>query len=181
MQRIPAGSGQNEYRQGQDNRPVSDVSWDDAQAYATWLSGQTGDAYRLPSEAEWEYAARAGTTTKYHWGNTRVGQNRANCEDCGSRWDDRQTTPVGQFAPNAFGLYDMHGNVWEWVEDCANRSYTGAPTDGSAWGSGRCIQRLRRGGAFNSGRLSLRAASRYGSQPHLRGDTRGFRVARSLP
>ena len=101
-------------------------------AYAEWLSAQTGAAYRLPSESEWEYAARAGTATKYSWGN-EIGVNRANCDGCGSEWDNARTAPVGSFRPNAFGLYDMHGNLWEWVADCWNRSYAGAPTDGGAW------------------------------------------------
>ena len=107
------------------------VSWYDAAAYAAWLSSQTGDRYRLPSEAEWEYAARAGTETVYSWGND-IGDNRANCDGCPSQWDEFKTAPVGSFAANAWGVHDMHGNVWEWVRDCWNRGYEGAPADGTA-------------------------------------------------
>ena len=113
---------------GRGRRPVISVSWEDAVAYTKWLSGQTGERYRLPSEAEWEYAARAGSVTKYSWGN-EIGINRANCRGCGSRWDDEQTAPVGSFGPNGWGLHDLHGNVYEWVQDCRNRSYQGAPTN----------------------------------------------------
>ena len=132
---------------GRGRRPVINVSWDDAVAYTQWLSSQTGERYRLPSEAEWEYAARAGSTTKYSWGND-IGRNRANCDGCGSRWDDRQTAPVGSFSANRWGLHDMHGNVWEWVQDCWNGNYRGAPTDGSAWESGDCSERVLRGGSW---------------------------------
>ena len=120
---------------GRGTRPVIHVSQEDAKAYAVWLSEQTGKRYRLPSEAEWEYAARAGTTTQYSWGDD-IGRNRANCDGCGSEWDNKQTAPVGSFAANPFGLYDMHGNVEEWVEDCWHDNYEGAPSDGSAWTTG---------------------------------------------
>ena len=165
---------------GRGRRPVVNVSWDDAQAYVAWLSTQTGAEYRLPSEAEWEYAARAGTATKFSWGN-EAGVNRANCRDCGSQWDHRQTAPVGSFAPNAFGLYDMHGNVWEWVRDCWNDSYAGAPSDGSAWLRGDCGNRVMRGGSLVSASRSIRAAIRSGSTTDFRrGYGTGFRVARTL-
>ena len=131
---------------GRGRRPVINVSWEDAIAYTEWLSAQTGERYRLPSEAEWEYAARAGSTTKYSWGN-EIGHNRANCNACGSQWDNEKTAPVGSFGPNAFGLHDMHGNLWEWVQDCWNDSYQGAPADGSAWTSGACAIRVLRGGS----------------------------------
>ena len=116
---------------GRDDQPAVTVSWHDARAYVAWLSRETGETYRLPSEAEWEYAARAGSTTKYSWGD-EIGVNRANCneeDDCVDIWEG--TAPVGSFAANAFGLHDLHGNVWEWVEDCWNGSYEGAPSDGS--------------------------------------------------
>ena len=100
---------------GRGRRPVVYVSWDDAREHVAWLSAQTGAEYRLPSEAEWKYAARAGTTTKYGWGDD-IGSNRAACSGCGSQWDREQTAPVGSFRANGFGLYDMHGNVWEWVQ-----------------------------------------------------------------
>ena len=117
---------------GRGRQPVINVTWDDAQRYVAWLSKMTGKPYRLLSEAEWEYAARAGTQTAYSWGD-EIGKGNANCNGCGSQWDNKQTAPVGSFAPNAFGLYDMHGNVWEWVEDCFHDNYNGAPEDGSAW------------------------------------------------
>ena len=153
------------------------VSWKDAQAYVAWLSEETGEEYRLPSEAEWEYAARAGSTTKYSWGN-KIGVNQANCDNdsCGDQWE--YAAPVGSFAPNGFGLYDIHGNVWEWVQDCWNGSYAGAPSDGSAWRTGNCADRLKRGGSWSSPPGNLRAAYRSGSE--YRNSNTGFRVARTL-
>src|SRR5262245_63389624 len=115
--------------------PVIDVSYSDAKQYVGWLSQLTGKEYRLLTEAEWEYAARAGGRTGYSWGDD-LGVGNANCDGCGSPWDLKQTAPVGSFKPNAFGLYDMHGNVWEWVEDSWHETYDGAPTDGSAWLAG---------------------------------------------
>ena len=116
--------------------PVERVSWNDAQEFIGGLNARGGgNRYRLPTEAEWEYAARAGTTTGYWWGNA-IGDNRANCDGCGSQWDNESTAPVGSFAANAWGLHDVHGNVWEWVEDCWHGNYEGAPGDGSAWTSG---------------------------------------------
>ena len=159
--------------------PVVCVSWKDAKAYAAWLSGETGETYRLPSESEWEYAARAGSTAKYSWGN-EIGDNRANCDGCGSRWDKRRTAPAGSFAPNDFGLYDMHGNAWEWVEDCWNASYRGAPSDGGAWRSGDCATRVLRGGSWYSEPRDLRAAYRNGFTTGSRLNSSGFRVARTL-
>ena len=112
---------------GRGRRPVINVSWADAVAYTRWLSAETGRRYRLPSEAEWEYAARAGTATAYSWGNG-IGRNRANCRGCGSRWDDRQTAPVGSFGPNGWGLHDVHGNVWEWTTGLLERELPGSPS-----------------------------------------------------
>ena len=163
---------------GRGTRPVINVSWNDAGEYVDWLSAQTGGTYRLLSEAEWEYAARAGSTTKYSWGNA-VGTNLANCDnaDCGDRF--QYTAPVGSFRANAFGLYDMHGNVYEWVEDCWNESYAGAPTDGSAWRRGDCAKRVVRGGSWFFYPRLLRSADRTrdttGSRVFI-----GFRVARTL-
>ena len=131
---------------GRGNRPVVNVSWDDVKAYVDWLTGKTGEEYRLLSEAEWEYVARAGTRTAYWWGDD-FGQNRANCHGCGDSY--RPTAPVGSFSANPFGLHDVHGNVWEWVEDCWNDSYDGAPSDGSAWESGNCERRVLRGGSWD--------------------------------
>ena len=164
---------------GRNDRPVVYVTWREAQSFVTWLAAQTGADYRLPSEAEWEYAARAGTTTKYHWGN-EIGINRANCDGCGSQWDDRLTAPVASFDANICGLHDMHGNVWEWTEDCWNDGYDGAPSDGSAWASGRCDDRVLRGGSFADEPTRLRTASRVAITSAARGGHIGFRVARSL-
>ena len=164
---------------GRGTEPVINVSWDDAQQYVAWLSNMTGKPYRLLSEAEWEYAARAGRTTAYFWGD-EIGEVNANCIGCGSEWDGRQTSPVGSFKPNAFGLYDMAGNVWQWVQDCYQRNYDGAPTDGSAWTQGNCNFRVVRGGAWDSYPQNLRSASRDGTGADSRTTNLGFRVARSL-
>ena len=139
--------------------PVIRVSWEDAQSYVRWLSNKTGKSYRLLSESKWEYVARAGSVTAYSWGND-IGHNRANCDGCGSRWDDEKTAPVGAFSANAWGLYDVHGNVWEWLADCWNDSYTGAPADGSAWERGNCSRRVLRGGSWGYYPRGLRAADR---------------------
>ena len=166
-------------RWGRGTRPVINVSWDDTQAYVRWLSRETGKPYRLLSEAEWEYVARAGSTTKYHWGND-VGTNKANCDECGSRWDGKSTAPVGSFAANAFGLFDTAGNVCEWVEDCWNENYKGAPANGSAWTSGNCDARVLRGGAWLSIPRFIRSADRDGFVAGVRDPLDGFRVARTL-
>ena len=143
---------------GRGNRPVMNVSWDNIQLFIDWLNAKTGGDFRLPTEAEWEYASRAGSTTIYSWGNS-IGSNRANCyEDCGDRW--KYTAPVGSFSANAWGLHDLHGNVWEWAQDCWNDSYVGAPTDGSAWTSGDCSQRVIRGGSWSGKPRNLRSAAR---------------------
>ena len=163
---------------GRGQQPVIFVTWDDAQRYAAWLSKMTGKPYRLLTEAEYEYATRAGTTTAYPWGND-IGKNNANCNGCGSKWDNQQTAPVGSFKPNAFGLYDMVGNVFEWVEDCVHANYDGAPTDGSAWiEGGLCTYRLDRGGSWNF--PSPRSAYRNSSPTGQRIDNLGFRVGRTL-
>ena len=165
---------------GRGRRPVINVSWHDAQAYAAWLSSETGAEYRLPSEAEWEYAARGGTTTVYSWGN-EIGSNRANCDGCGSQWDDEMTAPVGSFAANAWGLHDMLGNIEEWVEDCWHGNYAGAPEDGSAWtAGGDCSERVRRGGRWWNTPSGIRAAWRLSVNAGSRGYFGGFRVARTL-
>lgn len=166
------------YKPGE-NDPIVCVSWEDAKAYAAWLSHKTGQHYRLPSEAEYEYAARAGTTTATYWGDT-MGANNANCAGCGSKWDNRNPSPVGSFAPNAFGLYDMAGNVGQWVEDCAMHSYVGAPTDGSAVTRGNCLVRRMRGGAWtHDAQLhDIRSAERESGNITDRGSNLGFRVAR---
>jgi formylglycine-generating enzyme required for sulfatase activity len=180
-----AGGGCRGYRPpdrawGHGQQPVINVSWDDAITYVVWLRKRTGKRYRLLSEAEWEYAARAGSSTRYWWGDD-IGRNNANCDGCGSRWDTKQTAPVGSFRPNDFGLYDTAGNVWEWVQDCWNESYKGAPTDGSAWTEGNCGFRVLRGGTWVSSPRALRSATRYRLVSGGRYVIYGFRVARTLP
>ena len=165
---------------GRGRRPVINVSWDDAEAYVAWLSKKTGKSYRLPTGAEYEYATRAGTQTVYPWGDA-IGTNNANCHACGSQWDARQTAPVGSFAANGFGLYDMVGNVREWTEDCYHETYNGAPTDGSAWiDGGNCYDRVVRGGSFLLAPAFLRSASRYWFASDYRLRYLGFRAARTL-
>ena len=166
---------------GRGDRPVVHVSWHDAKTYVRWLSRKTGKTYRLLSEAEWEYAARAGTRTIFPWGNA-VGSGYANCDGCGSAWDDHLTAPVGSFAPNGFGLHDMHGNVYEWVEDCWHSGYEGAPSDGSAWTSGGvCQVRILRGGSYDDTPALVRSANRDGNSANDRYNLfSGVRVARAL-
>jgi formylglycine-generating enzyme required for sulfatase activity len=162
---------------GRGNRPVVNVHRGDAQEYVLWLSRQTGKNYRLLSEAEWEYAARAGSTTAYYWGD-EVGTGNANCTGCGSEWN--QTSPVGSFKPNAFGLHDMAGNAWQWVQDCAHDDYIGAPTDGSPWMDDICHSSVVRGGSWFDGPQIIRAANRFWGPPNFRLSTLSFRVARTL-
>ncbi len=167
---------------GRDKRPVINVSWDDAKAYAEFLSRANGKSYRLPTEAEWEYAARAGTSTRYWWGDV-VGKNNANCFECGSQWDGKQTAPVGSFPPNPFGLHDMNGNVWEWVEDCVHGNYEGAPADGTAWKEaqgGDCGPRVVRGGSWYNHPDYVRAGFRSGDNPAGRINNLGFRLAKTF-
>ena len=165
---------------GRGSRPVVGVSWEDAKEYVRWLSRKTGEGYRLLSESEWEYAARGGSTTRYWWGDA-VGRGRANCDGCGSRWDDESTAPVGSFSPNGYGLHDVHGNVWERVEDCWHGSYVGAPGDGSAWTTGgKCGLRVRRGGSWYDYPRYVRSANRYRLDSGSRRNHVGFRVARTL-
>ena len=163
---------------GRGDRPVTNVSWDDAKEFVAWLSQTTGKPYRLPTEAEWEYAARGGSTSPYWWGED-VGAARAQCADCGDR-DPGKTAPAGSFRPNAFGLYDTAGNAAEWVEDCWNSSYRGAPADGSAWTSGDCSLRVLRGGSFADKAVSVRSAARFRYDEDVRYYANGFRVARDL-
>ena len=163
---------------GRGRHPVINVSWGDAQAYVAWLSRDTGKEYRLLSESEWEYVARAGTRTRYPWGD-EIGRSRANCgNDCGDGYE--YTAPVGSFAANEFGLHDTAGNVWEWTQDCWNGSYEGAPADGSAWESGDCGHRVLRGGSWYLRPRYLRSALRHRFVPANRNNGLGFRVARTL-
>jgi formylglycine-generating enzyme required for sulfatase activity len=165
---------------GRGRRPVINVSWNDAVAYCAWLSQQTGRTYRLPTEAEWEYAARAGTVTPYWWGK-EIGRGNANCVDGGSQWDNEQTVPVGSFQPNPFGLYDTAGNVWEWVQDPWHDHYQGAPGDGSEWRySGRAFHRVCRGGSSFYGPGGPRVSFRYGGDPGTRNIWVGLRLAQDF-
>ncbi len=164
---------------GRGRRPVINVTWWEARQYVTWLSKMTNKAYRLLSEAEWEYAARGGMNTAYSWGED-IGAGKANCTGCGSKWDNKQTAPVGSFPANRFGLHDMHGNVWEWVEDCFQDSYDDAPRDGAAGNSGDCADRVIRGGSWSSNPNILRSANRSADTTLIRYSYLGFRVARTL-
>ena len=165
---------------GRGNRPVINVSWQDAKQYVAWLSAKTGRPYRLLSDAEWEYAARGSTTTAYYWGDA-VGSGNANCDGCGSAWDNKQSAPVGSFAANAFGLHDMLGNVREWTEDCWNAFYKDAPSNGSAWMKGNCDGRVFRGGSWFYTSWFMRSAYRNRHPHDARNVNLGFRVARTLP
>ncbi len=170
---------------GRGRRPVINVSWDDAVAYAQWLSAQTGATYRLPSEAEWEYAARAGTETPFHFGE-RITTDQANFNGNstynGSAKGEyrKKTVAVGSFPANAFGLHDVHGNVWEWVQDCWHDDYKGALDDGSAWESGECAGRSLRGGSWSYRPGWVRSAYRFGGGLAGRFGSVGFRLARTL-
>ena len=174
-----------------DNRPVERVSWDDIQVFLKKLNAKLNlsgrYAYRLPSEAEWEYAARAGTTSNYSWGNNidcskanYRGESSSSCyhKPNGSY---KGTKRVGSYAPNLFGLYDMHGNVWEWVEDCWNDNYRNAPNDGRAWTSGNCQRRVLRGGSWVNNPSLLRSAIRIRSNTGNRVNNFGFRLSRTAP
>ena len=170
-----AAGGCNGYRPddrwGRGSQPVINVSWQDAQAYVSWLSKQTGKPYRLPTEAEWEYAARAGMTTPFSFGKT-ISTAQANYDGHytygprGSKGEYRErTVPVGSLPANPWGLYEVHGNVWEWVEDCWHESYRGAPQDGRAWVEASCTERVLRGGSLNNRPEDLRSAIRISVGP----------------
>ncbi len=170
---------------GRGRRPVIHVSWNDAKAYVAWLKQKTGREYRLLSESEWEYSARGGTTTPFWWGSS-ISTSQANYAGSytyngGKKGEDRQkTVPVDSFSANPFGLYQMHGNVWQWVEDCSDYNYSGAPSDGSAWTAGDCSRRVLRGGSWDDVPEKLRAASRNWDSPDYRNYNVGLRVARTL-
>jgi formylglycine-generating enzyme required for sulfatase activity len=181
---------------GRGQRPVINVSYEDVALYTAWLSEKTSRKYRLLTEAEWEYAARAGSDKSRFWGNSpdqacqyanvftqATITKYKDADRAVFRCDDGyiETAPVGRFKPNRFGLYDMLGNVWEWVEDCWNASYAGAPGDGSAWSTGECFKRVIRGGGWYYGPRNVRLAKRLQTAPTKRSHDLGFRVARSLP
>ena len=160
--------------------PAVKVEWRDARAYAAWLARKTGKDYRLPSEAEWEYAARAGSARRYVWGDG-PGRNRANCDGCGSAWDNRQAAPAGSFPANGFGLHDMLGNVWEWTEDCWSPTLADVPADGGARpAAAPCAGRVLRGGSFDLPPARIRVTSRSSSDAEVGEIFIGFRVARGL-
>ncbi len=160
---------------GRGKRPVVNVSWEDAQAFIVWLNQQSGKHFRLPSEAEWEYAARAGTTTRYYWGD-QFDSSRANN-------NKTSTTLVGLFPPNNWGLFDMSGNVYQWTQDCWNvvdfwtGRYKNAPSDGAAWTTGECIYRVIRGGSWTDDPWGLRVSSREHDAISTRANFLGFRIA----
>ncbi len=189
-----AGGGCNGYRPsdlgwGRGRQPVFIVSWDDAKAYVAWLSATTGRTYRLLSEAEWEYVARGGSTTPFSFGasiSTREANYDGTVPYANAKPGElrQRTLPVGSFKANAFGLHDVHGNVWEWVEDCWHRRHSDMPDDvrktAAPWVSGDCTTRVFRGGSWADGAAGLRSANRGRYEPYIRNTNSGFRVARTL-
>jgi formylglycine-generating enzyme required for sulfatase activity/class 3 adenylate cyclase len=163
---------------GKDDAPITNVSWSDAKQFVTWLAGATQKPYRLPSEAEWEYAARGGTQSKYWWGD-QLQTGMANCKNCGDVAGATQPVKVGSFKPNPFGLYDMGGGVDQWVEDCWHKTYQGAPSDGSPWVEGDCTSHVIRSGSWKNDALYVRPANRDSYDTNVRYPTHGFRVALS--
>ncbi|NVJ91787.1 MAG: SUMF1/EgtB/PvdO family nonheme iron enzyme [Methylocystaceae bacterium] len=165
---------------GRAGHPVIHVSWNDAQAYLDWISKKTGQSYRLLSEAEWEYAARAGSNTSYSWGDD-LGSGRANCANCGSKYDALETAPVGTFKANDFGLFDTTGNVWEWVSDCyeqdAYQTYQAYP---KPYAPSKSCNRVLRGGAWDLIGQGATTAFRFNANDQLRSNAIGFRIARDL-
>lgn len=180
---------------GRARRPVINVSWEETQEYLNWLSRKTRQTYRLPSEAEWEYAARAGTQTIFSWGDAEMSScDHANVFDWTARiarpnwswWvgcDDEHanTAPVGSYQPNPWGIHDLQGNVWEWTGDCWHNSYAGAPGDSNAWiDGGDCSKRVNRGGGWGNNPRTLRPSARDADPASSRGDAMGFRVVREM-
>jgi formylglycine-generating enzyme required for sulfatase activity/class 3 adenylate cyclase len=163
---------------GKDEAPVTNVSWTDARQYVAWLSSATHKAYRLPSEAEWEYAARGGTQSRFWWGE-EFQPGMANCKSCTNVAAAEQPVKVGSFKPNPFGLYDMGGGVDQWVEDCWHKSYHGAPSDGSAWVEADCVSHVIRSGSWKNDHRYVRPANRDSYDTNVRYPTHGFRVALS--
>ena len=177
------GNNPSRFSQCGEDCPVEQVSWNEAQEFARRLSQKTGNQYRLPSEAEWEYAARAGSNTKWSFGDneSQLGDHAWYLGNSKAWFGENKTQRVAQKKPNAFGLFDMHGNVWEWVQDCWHDNYIGAPSAGSAW-STACSGNYRvfRGGSWIDGPSILRAAIRYRNTPVYRVDINGLRLARTL-
>lgn len=160
---------------GRADRPVINVSWQDAIEYSKWLSKQTGQQLRLPSESEWEYFARAGTSSEYWTGDT-LPEGSANCSNCGNKWDNKMTAPVGSFSPNAWSVYDTAGNVVEWVLDDYKNGYKGAPTDGSAVSLAKETRKVQRGGAWNYRARELKSSSRDYNYITDKRNYNGFRL-----
>jgi len=165
--------------QGKDNAPVTNVSWSDAKQFVSWLAAATHRPYRLPSESEWEYAARGGTQTKYWWGN-KFEPGLADCKGCVDVAAAEQPVRVGSYKPNPFGLYDMGGSVDQWVEDCWHGNYSSAPSDGSPWVESGCVSHVIRSGSWQNDAWYVRPSSRDAYDTNVRYPTHGFRVARSL-
>ena len=161
------------------NAPMRDLSWDDAQQYVKWLGAATGKPYRLPTEAEWEFAARGGSATPYWWGEQMVA-GKANCKDCGPPWSADRPANVGSFGANRYGLHDTSGSVWEWVSDCWHNNYKDAPADGRSWDQPNCRVRVIRGGSWREGTAYMVASTRFKYDASVRQSQNGFRVARSL-
>ena len=174
-----------DHKWGKGTRPVMNVTWDQAVRYANWISARSGHTYRLPTEAEWEYIARAGTQTQFAWGDEAGGLALGNCRDCGAEIS-HQTEPVASFPPNPWGLYDTHGNVWEWVQDCWVPNYVGAPTDGSARiapeeeAGQPCKERVMRSGSWYYFSKNIRSRWRAKNNPGVRSYGIGFRLVREL-
>ena len=169
-----------DHKGGKGRRPVMNITWFEAQSYLKWLSKKTGYTYRFPTEAEWEFAARGGTTTEFWWGD-EVGENLANCRDCKSKWSKKGSAPVGSFSPNPYGLYDVHGNEWEWLQDCWNPSHEGAPSDGSPRLDGNCQLRVIRSGSWYYFSKNIRSAWRFKNDARVKSYGIGMRVLRELP
>src|SRR6185312_4559825 len=163
---------------GDDRAPMTNVSWDDAMRFVAWLGKTLNETYRLPTEAEWEFAARGGTVTRYWWGN-ELALGMADCKGCGEPYNPKAPLAVGSFPPNPYGLHDMTGAVAEWVADCWHHNYAGAPADGAAWDAPDCAQHVLRGGSWQNDPGYLRAASRDSYDSSVRYLGHGFRVART--
>jgi formylglycine-generating enzyme required for sulfatase activity/class 3 adenylate cyclase len=163
---------------GKDDAPVTNVSWSDAKQFVAWLAGATRKTYRLPSEAEWEYAARGGTQTRYWWGD-QLQPGMANCKNCANAATAEEPIKVGSLTPNPFGLYDMGGGVDQWVEDCWHKNYQGAPSDGSPWVESDCTSHVIRSGSWKNDARYVRPANRDSYDTNVRYPTHGFRVALS--
>lgn len=164
---------------GRGRRPVINILYTDIQEYMAWISNKTGHTYRLPSEAEWEYAARAGTTTEYWWGDQMI-RGRANCRGCGTEWSGVKSAPVGSFRPNSWGLYDVHGNVLEYVEDCWFNSHESAASDGSPRVTPNCVSRVVKSGGWYYLPKVSRSASRARNDTRIFSYFIGFRAFREI-